>query len=350
MGQLFSMRSVAVDARAANEIPTSIRMAPVSLVRNSASKPITPVVSVVVSTRNHGRYIAQMVRAVMAQDLEQEIELIVCDDDSFDDTQDVMTALVAEATRPLKYMRLRLHLGPSRGRNIALAHATGQFIAFTDSDCVPDRGWLRCALASFEAEDVGVVQGRTEPVSKPTPLFTHFMQIERLDGTFSTCNVVYRREALDTLRFNPLLWYREDVDLGWRVCERGWRPAFAADAVVAHQLIPMTWLAWLGWPLRLANLPAITRYHRRFREHLFLGIWARPINLCFELALVSVVGTRWLGPAALLLGTPYVIAFMMMRGVNGRFPPAKIAAQVCWDAIAFVALLTGTIRSRSIVL
>ena len=330
--------------------PTGIRMIPISLALSSPVESIAPLVTVVVSTRNHGRYIAEMVRAVMAQDLEHEFELIVCDNNSSDNTREVMTALVQEAQRPLKYLRLRLDLGPSRGRNIGLAYANGRFIAFTDSDCVPDGRWLRHALVPFEAEDVGVVQGRTEPVSRRTPLFTHFMEIHKLDGTFSTCNVVYRREALDSLRFNPLLWYREDVDLGWRVCERGWRPVFVADAVVAHQLIPMTWRGWLAWPLRLANLPAITRSHRRFRAHLFLGIWARPINLCFELALVGVVGTHWLGPAALLFGMPYAIAFVRMRGVNGRFLPARIAAQVCWDAIAFFALVWGSIRNRTIVL
>jgi GT2 family glycosyltransferase len=261
-----------------------------------------------------------------------------------------MTALVAKASRPLKYVRLRLDLGPSRGRNIGLAYAKGRFIAFTDSDCIPDPAWVRCALEAFRAEDIGVVQGRTVPARRRTPLFAHFIEISRLDGTFATANVVYRREAIDDLRFNPLLWYREDADLGWRVCERGWRPVFAADAVVAHHVIRISWRKWLAWPLRLANLPAITRSHRGYRRHLFLGLWARPINLFFELALAGGIAAFWWGPPALALCLPYTVAFVVTRGVNGRFPPAKIAAQICWDSIAIVSLLTGSVRSRSVVL
>src|ERR1700686_4815224 len=121
-----------------------------------------PLVSVVVSTRNHASTLGRTVDAVMSQDTGSELEMIVVDNASTDDTSAVMLDAVERARRSLTYARLGADRGPAGGRNFGLGLARGEFIAFTDSDCTPSPGWLRVALDAFATPETGIVQGRTE--------------------------------------------------------------------------------------------------------------------------------------------------------------------------------------------
>jgi glycosyltransferase involved in cell wall biosynthesis len=100
-------------------------------------------------------------------------------------------------------VRLEHDLGAAGGRNVGISLARGAFIAFTDSDCTPSAGWLRAAMRAFDDQQVGIVQGRTIPARPQAPLFEHHIETGRMDGHFSTSNVVYRREAIKRLRFDP---------------------------------------------------------------------------------------------------------------------------------------------------
>jgi len=324
-----------------------------AFVVSSGRKSESPLISVVISTRNHAHWLGEAVRAILAQDIDADFELIVCDDASTDHTQAVMQGVVQDARRPVTYIRLAERVGPAQGRNVALGFAKGEFIAFTDSDCVPSPGWLRAAIRAFATEDVGIVQGRTQPTRARVPFFAHHIETKQLDGTFATANILYRQRALAAHRFDPACWSPnwtwEDSDLGWRVQADGWRAAFASDAVVAHQVVPLSPIAWMLWPTRFQKWPEISAHHPGFRQHLFLGIWARPLHLLFQLALVGVV-IAWWQPTALVLTLPYVMTFGRVRGIGGRFPPAKVASYLVWDCVAFVTLVVASIRYRSLVL
>ena len=71
----------------------------------------------------------------------------------------------------------------------------------------------------------------------------------------------------------------------------------------------------------------------------------------FDLALVGLVGAviarRRLRA---VLAVPYVASFARSRGLRGRAPAAKAALYVARDAVAFGALVSGSVRHRSVVL
>jgi GT2 family glycosyltransferase len=340
---------MAVEVRDIAESTPSVAGPDVDYILHSKLRPTMPAVSVVITTHDHGPYLRDAVNAIAAQDLDGEVETIVCDNASGDDTEALMRELVEGARRPLTYARLKRDVGPARGRNIGMDLAIGRFTAFTDADCVPRPDWLRAAIAQFGPDRVGVVQGRTIPTELRVPLFEHHIAIDRLDGTFATANLVYRREALRGLAFDSTCAYWEDVDLGWRVLDAGWHAAFAPDAVVAHRVIKLTPRLWVTWPAHYRSLPAIVKRHRGYRRHLFLGIWVRPLHLLFDVALVGVIATLWRWEAV-ALAIPYLVAFFLARGVKGRFPPAKIAAHLAWDVVAFATLATASVRNRAVVL
>ena len=315
----------------------------------SADHQAMPLVSVVVSTRNHAAWLSAMVHAVMEQSLPHEFELIICDNASTDATAVIMRNEVARARRPLTYVRLQHDLGAAGGRNVGITYARGAFIAFTDSDCIPSAVWLAEALEAFDDNDIGIVQGKTVAAESRPPLFSHFIETARLDGHFSTSNVVYRASALGNHRFDRRCWYWEDTDLGWRVVGSGWRAVFAAGAVVKHQIIRLSPGRWVLWPRRFHNWPAKARRYPTFRRHLFLGVWVRPLHLCYDLALIGMLlGVRQ--RLGLVLALPYLASFGRTRGLGGRFPAGKLAAHIAWDTVAFASLVLGSIRYRAVVL
>ncbi len=318
-----------------------------------------PLVSVVVSTYRHASWLGDTVEALLAQDLEAALQVIVCDDASPDATPAVMRASLTKVDnatyagpRSLTYVRLRRNGGPAIGRNVGLDLAGGSFVAFTDSDCIPSPGWLRFALAAVQT-GVGVVQGRTRAEGGPARLFEHHIDVSHLDGMFATANVLYRREAIADLRFDPACWSpawtMEDADLGWRVIAAGWQARFAEEALVIHRVVPLSARGWLSWQTRLRAFPALAARHPAFRKHLWLGLWVTPMNLCFELALAGLLLTLW-SPLALALTLPYLVQFLRTRGLRGRFPPAKIAAHLAWDSVSFATLAAFSVRHRALVL
>jgi glycosyltransferase involved in cell wall biosynthesis len=93
-------------------------------------------ISVVVSTFNHGRFIANALDSVLRQQVDFEVEIIVGDDASQDDTRDILRAY--ERANP---DRIRLFLPPANlggeGGALFLAlmgEARGDFIAILDGD------------------------------------------------------------------------------------------------------------------------------------------------------------------------------------------------------------------------
>jgi O-antigen biosynthesis protein len=121
-----------------------------------------PRVSVIVPTFNRADVLPRAVRSVLAQTW-TDFELLIVDDGSTDDTQEVVTRL--EDAR-LRYVRLSTNGGVAAARNRGLRGARGDFIAFLDSDDEWLPGKLAAQLAVFDAAppEVGLVYTGVECV------------------------------------------------------------------------------------------------------------------------------------------------------------------------------------------
>ena len=311
-----------------------------------------PALSVVVPAYNHAAFLPDLLSALAPQLVDANAELVIVDNGSLDDSSATIRHLAASLNVPGRLVRLSPNRGRARARNVGVVHAHAPIVAFTDSDCAPAAGWLAAAARPFDDDQVGVVQGRTLPrADQPRPFFNHFIDIERFDGTYSTCNVVYRRAAVCGVGgFDPGLDYWEDVDLGWRVHRAGWLAAYAPGAIVFHQVIPLSPLAWLRWPSHFWPMPAKVRAYPEYRAFLFFHFWVDPLHALFSLAVVSVMlGLLW-QRKYLALAAPYAVAFPAYRGLNGRAPLAKVLFHLAWDAVSFAVLLASSVRHRALVL
>jgi GT2 family glycosyltransferase len=309
-------------------------------------------VSVIVPTRNREGLLADTIAGLFQQRLgSHRFEIIIVDNASQDGTSAMLREAADASPTPFRAIRLATDSGPAVARNVGVLEARGGIIAFTDSDCVPTHDWLRGCLDALKDPEVGVVQGMTLPSpGQDQPLFNHFIETKRFDGSFSTSNVAYRRAAVEEAGgFDPECIYWEDVDLGWRVSRLGWKSVFAEGALVHHQVLRVSAWQWLTHARQFYNWPAKAARYPEFRQGLFLGVWVQPWHAVFQAAVLGVVlGTR--RREFLLLAVPYLVMSPLRRRPTGRWPALKLLAHFTRDAISSAATVAGSIRFRSPVL
>lgn len=111
----------------------------------------TPFVSVVLPTYNRASLLGRAIQSVLSQTY-KDLELIIVDDGSSDETDEVVRAFADSRIRYLKHPKNR---GVSAARNTGMMAALGEFIAFQDSDdeWLPDK--LEKQLGLFEQDKVG---------------------------------------------------------------------------------------------------------------------------------------------------------------------------------------------------
>jgi glycosyltransferase involved in cell wall biosynthesis len=112
-------------------------------------------VSVIIPTYNYGRFLQESVGSVQHQTVE-DIEILVVDDGSTDETQDILRSICAQDTR-VKNLRID-NSGVAAARNHGLEQATGEFIAYLDADDKWDPRKLEMQLGLMTGEpEVGLV-------------------------------------------------------------------------------------------------------------------------------------------------------------------------------------------------
>ena len=93
---------------------------------------MTPTVSVVIPTYNRSQFIEQAVQSALAQTY-RDLEVIVVDDGSTDDTPIRVAALMAGDSR-VRYERHPVNRGAQAARNTGIRVAGGEYVALLDSD------------------------------------------------------------------------------------------------------------------------------------------------------------------------------------------------------------------------
>lgn len=238
----------------------------------------SPVVSVAVSTYNRADRLDRLVTALAAQDLDAPFEVVIADDGSTDDTWTTLERLSEERDLALRPVRIDVNRGAAHGRNTAWRVAQAPIIAFTDDDCRPDPGWLRCLIAAF-VDDVDLVQGRTlaDPLQEHRRgPFSHTIEMTSERGWYETCNIAYRRELLERLDGLDESWEcttGEDTDMAYRAKSLGARTAFSADAVVYHEITPSDVWARFRSVRRWDEVPRLVARHPHLRTSLYYSRW-----------------------------------------------------------------------------
>jgi len=206
-------------------------------------------ISVVVPFHNVAPHVEACLQALLAQDYpEQDHELILVDNNSSDGSADLVR----------RHPRVRLLCqavpGAYAARNLGVAAATGEVIAFTDADCAPARDWLRRIADALADPAVMLVQGR-RGFALETPGLSILSDYEAGKAAYTytagrkeiyygfTNNMAVRRTLFDLVGPFPEVPRGADVVLVHRAIESCSTGAlrFAPEMRVRHLEITSVW-------------------------------------------------------------------------------------------------------------
>ncbi len=123
-------------------------------------------VTVAIITYNRCRYLRQTLSGMVRQDYPADRwELLVVDNNSTDETRDIVTSFVTASPAPRRILETRQ--GLDYGRNRAIEEARGDLVVLVDDDILVEPDWLTQLIAPFSSESahkIGVVGGEVVPV------------------------------------------------------------------------------------------------------------------------------------------------------------------------------------------
>lgn len=126
----------------------------------------TPVVSIVMPVWNRAASMRRAVESVLAQEW-PHWELLIVDDGSWDDTA-VIGELLASRDPRIRFLP-RPHAGVCATRNAGIDEATGEYIAFLDSDNTWDPHYLRDVVGTMETTGVETAYATIELIQHLDP-------------------------------------------------------------------------------------------------------------------------------------------------------------------------------------
>lgn len=197
-----------------------------------------PRVSVVVCSYNGGTTLAECLESLIRLRY-PDYEVILVDDGSTDDTP-----AIAARFPDVRTIRQE-NSGLSESRNVGLRAATGEIVAYTDSDCRADPDWLTHLVHQLETTGADAVGGpNLSPddgwlaacVAAAPGQPTHVLESDQVAEHVPGCNMAYRRGPLEEITgFDPqFLRAGDDVDVCWRLEQAGHWITFAPGAFVWH--------------------------------------------------------------------------------------------------------------------
>ncbi|AEV73600.1 mycofactocin system glycosyltransferase [Mycolicibacterium rhodesiae NBB3] len=224
------------------------------------------------------------------------VPVVVVDDASM---QSIDGADLGDLHDDVKVIRHRLSRGPAAARNAGLAACRTEYVAFLDSDVVPRPGWLDAVLRHFSDPDVALAAPRIEAFARTGNAVARYEAVRSsLDlgaresrvtpyGPVSyvpSAAMVGRRSVLVELGgFDEALNSGEDVDLCWRLVDRGACLRYDPSGLVAHDH-RVSWRKWLA-------------------RRAFYGTSAAPLSRRHPDKIAPVMLSRWTLAIWLLVAT-----------------------------------------------
>ncbi|WP_370614917.1 bifunctional polysaccharide deacetylase/glycosyltransferase family 2 protein [Mumia sp. Pv 4-285] len=226
-----------------------------------------PPVTVVVPAYNESAGIEAAVRSLVASDV--QVEIVVVDDGSTDDTADIVERLGLPGVRLIRQQ----NAGKPAALNTGIAAASHEIVVMVDGDTVFEPSTIRHLVVPFRDPEVGAVSGNAK-VANRTGLLGRWQHIEYVVGfnldrrlfdlaecmpTVPGAVGAFRRGALLAVGGVSDETLAEDTDLTMGLLRAGWRVVYQEDA-----------RAWTEAP---ATLDALWRQRYRWCYGTLQAMW-----------------------------------------------------------------------------
>ncbi|MGE5178993.1 MAG: glycosyltransferase family 2 protein [Bacteroidota bacterium] len=325
--------------------------------RRSVLSRLLPRFSIAVPTRGDASRLDSLLDALARQTLPRaEYEIIV----AFDGLSPPAALCERMDRLGARFVMVQPRRGPGAARNAAAREARGEWLAFTEDDCVPDPDWLAAAARRIDSEEAfDVLEGSTRlpggspvrrrgagPTWLPTNLFIRRALFERVGG--------YAEEFFDP---RSGVYFREDSDLGFTLAAVGARVRHDPEVGVVHPREHAGWLDPIRWARRYEMDPLLmARHPERFHDEIEVVRWGplrlrRPfVRACLGVivagaaaAVAAVLGET--GLAVPLLGVALLLLLLIWG--KWRWDPRKLPAALAVPPVLLVALWRGRARARA---
>ncbi len=312
-----------------------------------------PRVSVVVCAYNAERTMDACLESLRTMSY-PNYEVVVVNDGSTDRTLAIthehQARYQADPDAPRFILVDQPNKGLSVARNVGAEAGTGDIIAYTDSDCVPDPDWLSFLVYRFVRSGFVAVGGPNFPPPEPSLVPaavavspggpTHVLLDDEVAEHIPGCNMAFTKEALREVNgFEPIFAAAgDDVDFCWRLQNHGHPVGFSAAATVWHYR-RNTVRAYLKQQMGYGKAEALLYFKHPYRFNL-LG------------------QSRWLGriygelTTAVLSRRPVIYFGAFGRGLFQSLyeAPSSLLSYLPftleWNAIGILLFLAGLVSPR----
>lgn len=267
-------------------------------------------ISVVMPVLNEEKHIVNCLTALV-ENTRKPDEILVADGGSTDRTRELIA----------QFPEVRLLDNPERhaagGRNVGLAQASGDVIAFTDGDCIVQRDWVASIEEAFETYPIDGLGGKvtTAPFENRYEEFwgnlawrlimsfgdeAYEVRQRTLNDAFVTANCAYRKSLLDQLHGFDL-WFAnngEDIDLCWRALDSGAKLMYIPSVVIqAHSVTTLEGIKKKSFRNGVSSSKIQKRYGKFFNfDKMIYKMWFQNLPGFFkgdETARLNLIELTW---------------------------------------------------------
>ncbi|MCX7956595.1 MAG: glycosyltransferase [Endomicrobia bacterium] len=226
-------------------------------------------ITIIVPIKNTERTLIKHLESLLKVDYPKDkFEIIYVDGGSSDKTVEILKEWKKNKLPQINIIELKNCKSPGEARNKALEVAKGEYVLFTDGDCVVKEDWIKKIIEPFSKDSkIGIVGGEIHTLtvenSNDIEKYLEFIKFLSVNGRcnvkqegyfpdintflpheingnihssfFATANVAVRKEAL--VEIGNKFWDEitgEDVDFNIRINKQGYKLYYMPSAIVYH--------------------------------------------------------------------------------------------------------------------
>jgi len=196
-------------------------------------------VSVIIPVYNDTERLKKCLDALKKQKVEFAFEVLVVDNGSSDPEN---IECLVNRYRFASYF-LESKVGSYSARNCGLKKASGEIVAFTDSDCIPDSLWIERSVSNL-LSGIDRIAGHVELFYRSDKLsiveiyekvFAFNQKENANNGGAITANMVTWKSSFEKVGFfNEILLSGGDNEWAWRANDLGLKVKYCPDVIVYH--------------------------------------------------------------------------------------------------------------------
>ena len=269
-----------------------------------------PLITIAICTRNGSERLRSNL-PTFETIADSNFELLIVDDGSTDSTKKTVEAFIQKTSLPCRLLSQEPS-GLSVARNHAAREGKGEFIVYIDDDARHQPQWISAIREAFARNPKAAAAGGPNlaptPISRQNAIVTaclgnasHILFTDTTAEHLPGCNFALRRDVLLQLGgFDPTFHAAgDDVDVCWRLLDKGYQLAFHPTACVSHD--------------RRATIKGFLRQQRGYGEAEALLYHKHPNRF-------GPAGIRWEG--FIYSGSPLTVDFgtVIYHGPMGSAP------------------------------